>query len=413
MTQPVEELATDQSAAIVAAVRWYRHAPARPFLIDGAAGTGKTYIARAIAERCAPDRTAYIAPTGKAAQVLRTKGCEATTIHSAIYAPAGETKQLIADLRIQADQATKDGDKAQAEQLRQRIAALAAPRWKMRDETKAFGGTRPSLLIVDEASMVDARIAGDIASFGIPTIALGDPYQLPPPVNRRAGYPGPADATLTTIHRYGKSEPLLDLATACRNRRPLPPWDGDAGEFAGGYRVEHLAKFDQIIVGRNATRWAVIDALRATEGRRPGMPEPGDPILVLRNDPAFDVVNGQQARVADIADTGDSLVIRTDTGQVWDVDPRGFLDRAGQDAVKAERSELVAATFAHAVTCHSAQGSQWETVAVVNEATAFGADAHRWLYTAATRASRQCIVLRQRPADVEVRRARARSARSR
>jgi exodeoxyribonuclease V len=58
------------------------------FFLTGYAGTGKTAMARAAAQRCVPSeaRIEYIAPTGKAASRLRQKGClAARTLHQFTY----------------------------------------------------------------------------------------------------------------------------------------------------------------------------------------------------------------------------------------------------------------------------------------------------------------------------------------
>lgn len=396
---------TDQTAAVDKAARWYQRCSHRPFLLAGCAGTGKTHLARRIADELAGDAVAFVAPTGKAASVLRSKGCDnAATIHSQIYVPAAQRRVelLVAQEELADLEADEDPDKTRIAILRGRIEDLSAPQWTLREPEKAFGGKKPRLIVVDEASMVPDWIAADLAKFGIPVLALGDEAQLSP-IGGKPGYPGPADATLTTFHRYGASAPLMDLATAARTRAALPRWDGTAGLFAGTYQVEHLAKFDQVLVGRNSTRWTIVNALRAAEGRTPGVPEPGDKLLVLRNEPSHDIVNGDQATVARVDLAFRAWQITTTCGSTWKVDRRGFLDQAGQDAAKNDRrSNLVAATFANAVTTHKAQGSQWPTVAVIDESAAFGSDRHKWLYTAATRASEQCILLARPPAITTV-----------
>src|SRR4029077_2998241 len=79
-----------QDAALKAVATWLKAKPGRggtpqTFRLFGYAGTGKTTLARHLAE--AVDGTVLFAAfTGKAALVMRSKGCErASTIHSLIY----------------------------------------------------------------------------------------------------------------------------------------------------------------------------------------------------------------------------------------------------------------------------------------------------------------------------------------
>lgn len=394
MTTP----APDQAQAITAAVNWYRHRHRNHFRLEGPAGSGKTSITRTITDHCAPGSTAYLAPTGKAAAVLRSKGCEgATTIHAAIYAPAGERTVILTALRKEL--ATLDPHTPRAAELERQIEHVRQqPLFTLRTADKAFGGKKPNLIVLDEASMVGDKMFADLTSYRIPILALGDPYQLQPIRDGARWRNGKPDALLTTIHRGAGAAPLIDLATELRNGGQPPAWDGVAGATTRRWTPADLAGYDQIIVGRKTTRWIIIRALRDGQNRPPGIPVPGDRIMCLRNDPALSVINGQQATVTDaVADDGAyCLTVTTDTGEqaIWLTDARGFTDQAGQDDAKADRdSDLIAATFAQAVTCHSAQGSQWPRVAVVNEAKAFRAEATKWLYTAATRAETACVLV--------------------
>ena len=51
--------------------------------------------------------------------------------------------------------------------------------------------------------------------------------------------------------------------------------------------------------------------------------------------------------------------------------------------------------YAYAVTCHKAQGSEWDKVLVLEERFPFDEEEHaRWLYTACTRAANKLVLVR-------------------
>src|SRR3984957_20111890 len=79
------EWSREQADAIDQVGRWLKQGEPRVFRLFGYAGVGKTTLARHIAEG-ARGETAFAAFTGKAALVMRSKGCAgATTIHALIY----------------------------------------------------------------------------------------------------------------------------------------------------------------------------------------------------------------------------------------------------------------------------------------------------------------------------------------
>lgn len=75
----------EQDAALKAVSAWLKaRSGPQVFRLFGYAGTGKTTLARTLAEDAG--EVAFGAYTGKAALVLRSKGCPgASTIHSLIY----------------------------------------------------------------------------------------------------------------------------------------------------------------------------------------------------------------------------------------------------------------------------------------------------------------------------------------
>ena len=84
------EFSPQQDGALQAVARWLKAGRPQIFRLFGYAGTGKTTLARYFAEHV-DGQVQFAAFTGKAAQVLRSKGAtNARTIHSLIYRPRGE-----------------------------------------------------------------------------------------------------------------------------------------------------------------------------------------------------------------------------------------------------------------------------------------------------------------------------------
>ena len=131
----------------MAVARWLAQRPGegstpQVFRLFGYAGTGKTTLARHLAESV-EGKVNYAAFTGKAALVLRSKGCEgASTIHSLIYRSRGENEE--------------------------------APTFVLNPEGAA---SKAKLIVIDECSMVDEELGRALLSFGVPVLVLGDPAQ--------------------------------------------------------------------------------------------------------------------------------------------------------------------------------------------------------------------------------------------
>ena len=134
-----------QEDALARVSAWLKSGRPQVFRLFGYAGTGKTTLARHFAEGFKGE-VAFGAFTGKAAHVLRQKGCEgATTLHALIYRP--------------------------------REVESEEPSFVLNRESAA---AKADLIIIDECSMVDEELGRDLLSFGTPVLVLGDPAQLPP-----------------------------------------------------------------------------------------------------------------------------------------------------------------------------------------------------------------------------------------
>jgi exodeoxyribonuclease-5 len=206
------ELSGEQLAGIEEIKKWYADVAdgfrSPVFRLFGPAGTGKTTMAKAIPEALGV-HPRFMTYTGKAAHVLGRKGVTAKTIHSSIYYPLadeeakrelGELRREVADLEVtEAQLSNLQHEEARLalvtglgwanvmefagalDEGRERMAELEARSrrmsWEWNPEAMA---DNPGVLILDEVSMVNAKLAGDIEAYGIPVLVLGDPAQLPP-----------------------------------------------------------------------------------------------------------------------------------------------------------------------------------------------------------------------------------------
>lgn len=136
------ELTAKQKQGLEIAIERY-HAHEAYTCIAGYAGTGKsTLIQFIIAALGIPaEKVCYVAYTGKAAQVLRQKGCHnPITAHSLLY------------------------------------NAVSLPNGKYKFEAKPNLGGKYELIVVDEVSMLPKIMWLKLLSHHIHVIAMGDPF---------------------------------------------------------------------------------------------------------------------------------------------------------------------------------------------------------------------------------------------
>jgi exodeoxyribonuclease-5 len=374
------------------------------FSLCGYAGTGKTtlvrYLVDVLRERYGSEddeaAVRVVAPTGKAASVLRAKGfAGATTVHALLYTPITVGKYNDAGDYI--------GQELQFE--------LKLP--EMEQNTK--------LIVVDEASMVDGEMARDLRALRIKILAIGDPFQLPPV--RPYGSAAPLldenkpDAMLTEVTRQAGDSPVLHLATVIRQRHVL--LRGTIGDSVVCSR-EQAADLSftgdaPFIVGLNRTRHMQNHSIRKLLGRKTWEPEIGDRLLCRRNDRRSGLVNGELYQVVHAYPHSQitkrlTLAIRAEGDpSLDDPDVLSTTEREvhawthlfqGEDG-EAElgrmmlraRRQCQELTYGYAITCHASQGSEWPTVVVIDEGQVFKEYRWRWIYTAITRASERVAVI--------------------
>lgn len=370
------ELTHDQRGAIERICEWWRDRQSSPawkgyFVLAGAAGTGKSsliqYIVRNL--RLSEADVLCCAYTGKATLNMMRKGNTSRTLHSSIY-----------DCHIR---------KGQPPYFTRKAAIYYR------------------LIIVDEASMISETMFDDILSFNIPAIFIGDHCQLPP-IDSDFNIMSRPDFVLTEIMRQASKSPIIRASQLAIAGKPIPYCDFDGFRKVRASQVQDsdLLWADQIVVGTNVVRHELNAYCREIRGITGGTPRANERMIVVRNNPRWNVVNGQIIYLADAPTWMKSQ-------RWWHCRWLDEMEMSDPSLIFAARMkdldfrvceppadnayDCVYVDYGYAISCHKSQGSGWERVMVFDEG--FGRDEEtqrRWLYTAITRAKKEILVVDMR-----------------
>jgi exodeoxyribonuclease-5 len=355
------QLSEDQAEAVSSIERFLR-APRsslnRPyFTLHGLAGTGKTTILAQLARKT--PGALLCAFTGKAASVLRKKvGLSVSTIHSAIY----NFKGLVED----------EFEKGKMN-----------PIFENKDEPLP-----DHVIYLDESSMVGGYIARDLLNTGARIVACGDPGQLPPV--RDSQFFMNADVLLEKIHRQALDSPIIRQAHQIRNEGSYE--DDGAFRVISFAQPEDIVGADIVLCWRNTTRRKLNKRKRDLLGLT-GLLRAGEPVMCLKNDHRLGLYNGAIYELDRDVDPQDPAIwlklenreILVETATIEDQDPKFEEHRYDEDYLPFAP--------AYASTVHKAQGSEYPSVLVFDEAEK---DWGTFMYTAVTRAVERCTVVRWR-----------------
>ena len=391
------ELTDQQLTGLAIALKRYKDGE-KYTVISGYAGSGKSTLVKFLvaALQIPEDEIVYACFTGKACNVLQQKGCKnVCTLHRLLY------------------------------------------EWRPKSDGTFFRIPRENLepyrlVIVDECSMASKDLITQLAKHRIHIICLGDPGQLPPinPDDDNHLLDRP-HVFLSEIHRQAQESEIIRVSMDIRAGKPLELFDGndvkiiDKKDMVNGMYLWA----DQILCAKNETRINLNNEIRAMLGRE-GEPQEGDKIICLRN--YWDVVdndnnpliNGTIGFLKNNYTQTLSVPYFINGGCKFDVIRGGMtteINTRFEDLIMDKKLILEGAkslpqkmewrlmksdnfswmvpkefTYGYAITCHKAQGSQFNKVLVIEENFPFSKEEHqRWLYTAVTRAIDKCVIVRK------------------
>ena len=382
---------------------------ANPFVltVGGYAGTGKTTMLCELRDELHRNfpwlSVAFVTFTGKASSVLQTKLDKAKiaypndyigTIHGLIYKP--ETRY---DTKLKAH---------------------VIVGWKLKDEDEVW----PSIIIIDEASMVSKQLWDDLSQFGKPIIGVGDHGQLPP-IGDQFNLLTSTDFQLTEIHRQALNSPIIALSKHVREEGYIPynkffskevfklSWNHDRCVHVWDNRVV----FDEdliVLCGFNTTRNYLNEEIRKKLSyNKKKLPYPGERIVCLANNHMTKIMNGQIGTVQWVMPENYGLYRMTiDMGNPDPIecmvsdkcfgevtytmyDGTKHLKLQQKYAAKKGAGRVDFFDYGYAMSVHKSQGSEWKKVIVFEQRSKHWDDDMyaRWLYTAITRASEKLFVI--------------------
>ena len=290
------------------------------------------------------------------------------------------------------------------------------------------------IVVVDEVSMAPKTLMDLLFKHNVYVICLGDPFQLPPVDKKEDNHLLDAPHIfLDEIMRQAQESEIIQLSMAIRENRPIEVFQGKEVQILNKEELNTgmLTWADQILVATNATRVSINAQMRKllNFGEQP---QDGDKIICLRNywdcfsDNEEPLVNGTIGILKDSFLTKRYLpriVKSTDGLSHIDLIIGDFISDSGMyfhslemDKKMIDTGEFsldwktvyqlnrnpktrdippLEFTYGYAITCHKAQGSEWDKVLVIEEKFPFDKIEHaRWLYTAVTRSSEKLVLVR-------------------
>lgn len=395
------KLKGEQVQAYDEIMSWLKNKDKWFFKLGGFAGSGKSYLIQYLINNY-QGQLAVCCPTGKACSVLNSKikNVYATTIHALIYSPIPPDNTALLEAQVALSKKPNSEKLKLILKQEQELFNAQELVFSYRDSNHLEPG---QLIIVDESSMVPESVMKDLQRTGCYVLFVGDHGQIPPVKSKDWFGKLAFDSKLETIRRQALDSPIIRLSMDIRNgTMKASNYQGADCRVVGKPKVKtsHLVSTDQIICGMNMTRYQINRLIRSKMKYEGDMPLKGEKLICLKNEEVsgFYFINGVQC-IAESDTTDDFGTLNIDMlyegSHLKDVPFYGYHCASNyKDNILEipwyERKELREFDFSYAITCHKAQGSEWDDVIVIDDRMNAGDSKFRkrWLYTACTRAAK-------------------------
>lgn len=422
-----------------------------PGLTQVCATTGK---AAAVIRDKYPDLAVWIRPGGEFSRQIRS---DVRTVHSAMYTPPAtraqyrqaerpEAMQIIKNEEISAQEGydewaetslpevfipdeftfrvwynikrpakldgvyyipDPDGDRILVEGKMKSKRGMSMYKWTVSESSALHFVDN---LVIDEASMLSAYMLDQLQREfpRLRIVLVGDPFQLPPVGDKGLGTFSKQNyiVTLSKIHRQAEDNPIIQYADKIRRgeyrRGRMNEPELVVGRFDDVATKDAFYGSDVVIVSKNADRVKMNGWFREEFDRKNPLPMPGDKLINLENNRWMGVFNGTLATATAPAEPADTRGYFNVEAELDDGRPFTFTNVPveGLNTLKKRRLDFFdhgqyLLDYAYALTCHKAQGSEFDTVFVRDTGPMWGQspqDYQRWMYTAVTRAREKVVI---------------------
>lgn len=292
------------------------------------------------------------------------------------------------------------------------------------------------VVVVDEISMLPKEMWDLLLSHHLYILALGDPFQLPPIVAETDNHVlDTPHVFLDEIMRQALDSEIIRASMWIREGKPLSSYPAENKEVMIVPKYQRtddmLLWADQILCATNKERQELNTRMRQLKDFGPE-PEVGDKIINLSNhwdfgsDNDFESIpltNGSIGTIthlysehlyvpAYIYEKREIPILYTsmvdEDGEIYTDMPADYnFFMTGNKTLTGRQEFLMRKaeelpdppfdiTYGYAITCHKAQGSQWNKVLVQEGWFPKDPTEHaRWLYTAITRSATRCVIVKK------------------